>query len=345
VTITNNTTVGFSFWIYSDSETNVENVTLQAGTSQAFTFLAASGTHYTVYGIDNLYHEVEIFDVFTPVMDHHFFQTDKGDYDTSDGGDLLCVSTGSWSRNDYYFADGNGNVTDLVDANQDLSDPFGNIVSQDGAMAGVNVYRFSSKEIHEASGMLYYLRRFYDPDLQRWISRDPIEERGGINLYSPFANDPTSRYDSFGLEAIKHCKTCEELCAKAYSDPKNKDSNGGVVCDGELKCACAFGFREGNIKPGDCPELDEIEKRHETKHFGEIECDKNKGMDRPGFKVLPNESYPQAVARRDRSECALRKQSNAEMKAAMAKAASKCRSAMQSLIEQNELWISTTCAP
>jgi uncharacterized protein RhaS with RHS repeats len=27
------------------------------------------------------------------------------------------------------------------------------------------------------------VRRFYDPDLGRWISRDPIGEIGGVNLY------------------------------------------------------------------------------------------------------------------------------------------------------------------
>src|SRR5204862_67490 len=63
-----------------------------------------------------------------------------------------------------------------------------------------NVYRFSSKEFHLNSGMYYYLYRFYDPNLQRWINRDPIEERGGINLFGFAANDPTDRCDPFGLE-------------------------------------------------------------------------------------------------------------------------------------------------
>src|SRR5262252_10346870 len=62
-------------------------------------------------------------------------------------------------------------------------DPFGNTISQSGGLADANVYRFSSKEFHAASGMYCYGGRFYDPGLQRWVNRDPIAEAGGLNLY------------------------------------------------------------------------------------------------------------------------------------------------------------------
>jgi RHS repeat-associated protein len=41
--------------------------------------------------------------------------------------------------------------------------------------------------------------RFYEPNLQRWLNRDPIEERGGINLYAFVANDAVRRVDPAGL--------------------------------------------------------------------------------------------------------------------------------------------------
>ena len=41
---------------------------------------------------------------------------------------------------------------------------------------------------------------FYDPGLQRWINRDPISERGGINLFEFAANMPTDAVDALGLE-------------------------------------------------------------------------------------------------------------------------------------------------
>ena len=42
--------------------------------------------------------------------------------------------------------------------------------------------------------------RAYNPTLARWISRDPIVENGGINLYGYVANDPLDKYDPFGLQ-------------------------------------------------------------------------------------------------------------------------------------------------
>ena len=40
--------------------------------------------------------------------------------------------------------------------------------------------------------------RFYEPNLQRWLNRDPIGETGSINLYRGFRNNPPSYYDPFG---------------------------------------------------------------------------------------------------------------------------------------------------
>lgn len=128
-------------------------------------------------------------------------------------GGLLARSTaysgGSWSTHNFYHADGNGNITAMVDSSQAVSasyryDPFGNILSLSGSQANANPYRFSSKEMVFSSDTLnsplyYYLYRFYDPSLQRWLNRDPIEELGGINLYGFSYNESTTRVDPFGL--------------------------------------------------------------------------------------------------------------------------------------------------
>jgi hypothetical protein len=39
---------------------------------------------------------------------------------------------------------------------------------------------------------------FYDPGAQRWLNRDPIEERGGINLFEFVKNSPESQVDPEG---------------------------------------------------------------------------------------------------------------------------------------------------
>jgi RHS repeat-associated protein len=41
--------------------------------------------------------------------------------------------------------------------------------------------------------------RAYTADFGRWISRDPIEENGGLSLYAYVTNDPIDRYDELGL--------------------------------------------------------------------------------------------------------------------------------------------------
>jgi RHS repeat-associated protein len=44
------------------------------------------------------------------------------------------------------------------------------------------------------------LLRWYDPNLQRFINRDPIGEAGGINLYQFVGNDPINFVDANGLD-------------------------------------------------------------------------------------------------------------------------------------------------
>jgi RHS repeat-associated protein len=108
------------------------------------------------------------------------------------------------STSAFYHADGNGNVTYLL--NQDRShgasyryDPYGRQTTSTGPLASANLMRFSSKPWHDHSASYYYGYRFYLPELQRWLNRDPIGEEGGINLYGFVNNAPTHTIDLFGL--------------------------------------------------------------------------------------------------------------------------------------------------
>jgi hypothetical protein len=47
--------------------------------------------------------------------------------------------------------------------------------------------------------MLYYRARWYDPQVGRFISEDPIGLAGGINWYSYVRNNPINRRDPHGL--------------------------------------------------------------------------------------------------------------------------------------------------
>jgi RHS repeat-associated protein len=102
-----------------------------------------------------------------------------------------------------YHADGNGNITCLISTNGLVVaayqyDPYGNALSERGPLAAPNRYRFSSKPIHQATGLYDYLHRWYLPELQRWLRRDPLGLKGGLNLYAFVQNGPTIFFDSFG---------------------------------------------------------------------------------------------------------------------------------------------------
>src|SRR5437867_7818951 len=71
------------------------------------------------------------------------------------GGLLARMDAGN-GQTAYFHADGNGNVTALINSQQIivakyLYDPFGNTLSKAGTVADVNTYRFSSKDCHQNS--------------------------------------------------------------------------------------------------------------------------------------------------------------------------------------------------
>ncbi len=121
-------------------------------------------------------------------------------------GGLLARSEMSnlQSPHAYYHADGNGNITALVDTNGIIVaryqyDPYGNLLGMSGPLADANSYRFSSKEWCANAGLYYYGFRYYEPNLQRWPNRDPFGEWGGLNLYQFVANSPLYYVDPYGL--------------------------------------------------------------------------------------------------------------------------------------------------
>ena len=125
---------------------------------------------------------------------------------TRRGNRLLARSdmTTATPTHAYFHTDGNANVTAMINGQQFIVaryvyDPFGNTLSLRGALATVNLYRFASQELHSNSGVIYFGRRFYDPNLQRFVNRDPISESGGVNLFAFVGNNPINKLDAFGL--------------------------------------------------------------------------------------------------------------------------------------------------
>ncbi len=60
-------------------------------------------------------------------------------------------------------------------------------------------FGFTGHYQHVPSGLALTWFRAYDPGTGRWMSRDPIGEAGGLNLYGYVGNRPSALMDPFGL--------------------------------------------------------------------------------------------------------------------------------------------------
>jgi RHS repeat-associated protein len=121
------------------------------------------------------------------------------------GGLLAKVESGTTHN---YLYDGNGNVGQMInssggaiDAHYEY-DPYGNSIVATGILAATNPYRFSTKYLDAEYNLYYYGHRYYDPEIGRWLNRDPIGEEGGDNLYAFVVNNPVVLVDPLGFDFI-----------------------------------------------------------------------------------------------------------------------------------------------
>jgi RHS repeat-associated protein len=103
----------------------------------------------------------------------------------------------------YFFTrDHLGSVREVTDSNSAVQARYDyNVWGERTKLAGTLDFEFAFTGFyfHNQSGLSFSGTRAYDSTLAKWISRDPIAETGGFNLYQYVVNNPIQYRDPLGL--------------------------------------------------------------------------------------------------------------------------------------------------
>jgi RHS repeat-associated protein len=105
------------------------------------------------------------------------------------------------SGTDTLLADGLNSTLAILDPagavkTQYTYEPFGRATAS-GAASG-NDAQYTGRP-NDGTGLYFNRARYYSPALQRFISEDPVEYAGGLNLYAYVENNPVTVSDPLGL--------------------------------------------------------------------------------------------------------------------------------------------------
>ena len=113
------------------------------------------------------------------------------------------VRTGGWRcGTSYFLGDALGSTMALADGAGAVQtsytyEPFGGF-STSGAGTS-NPSAFTGREA-DGTGLSFYRARFYHPQLQRFVSEDPLGFGAGVNFFAYVGNNPMRHIDPLGLK-------------------------------------------------------------------------------------------------------------------------------------------------
>jgi RHS repeat-associated protein len=81
----------------------------------------------------------------------------------------------------------------------------------------------------KSMGVTDYAYRYYDPVTGRWPSRDPIGERGGVNLYGFNYNSPVDRFDDLGHESRTQREANRNTRNQANQEGRRNNQNAATT--------------------------------------------------------------------------------------------------------------------
>jgi RHS repeat-associated protein len=130
----------------------------------------------------------------------------------------------------YYFSDHLGSPRELTDTSSAIQaeygySPFG--VRKKLAGNTDSPFGFTGLLSHDSSETLFAVYRAYSPRSGRWLSRDPIGERGGLNLYAYVGQNPLRWTDRFGYSPDYEAE--KELFSTVWSTFSNEGTAFDVI--------------------------------------------------------------------------------------------------------------------
>ncbi len=101
--------------------------------------------------------------------------------------------------------DHRGCVVTLVDANKEKPVEIYRYSAYGEELTNgtLSPWRFASKRIDEETGLIFFGRRYYCPQLGRWMTPDPQGFDNGSNLYAYLKNSPLTDFDLYGLWSMR----------------------------------------------------------------------------------------------------------------------------------------------
>jgi len=113
----------------------------------------------------------------------------------------ILYGSGGGTGDQAYSYDPVGSTVALSDQQGNVSasylyDAFGAVLAHAGSAA---TNRLANTKELDGTGLYYHGLRYYDPQIGRYISRDPAGGLGGINPYVYVGNNPVNRVDPHGL--------------------------------------------------------------------------------------------------------------------------------------------------
>ena len=220
------------------------------------------------------------------------------------GGLLAVQRGGAWH---FPLYDGGGNITAYISESGAVAatyayGPYGETVSHTGQDFD---YRFSTKPYNEVLNTYRFAYREYAPDTGRWLSQDPIFERGGYNLYCYCGNDPVNAYDPLGLlkvfpvEDSPNYATMSDFWFGVYLEFEKGDGPWLIIRKEIKEDLCDCNNASVQSKPDNPPRKDflmfSVSSASSWQHISNFEINGKRTFERPYFELASLANYSEKM--------------------------------------------------